>query len=542
MSKSINASLYRPIKSGVKHDALMPFSDCSSIKLAEGDTKVAINNMAIWSRKYKHHTKNIAVTFADKRLSETCKEIHGFLFHHFQYKIDGSKQNLRSPACSWSSRQSGIDCKSYSIFASTILLNLGIKHYLRRIKQSATAGFSHVYVIVPKNQKNPKNLKNGYFTIDGTLPTIEEPEFYEKSDIYMEAELPIYGLAGTQPPVQNTKGKKQGDNYKTEIVKQIFIACKPLIDEAVKSLFLILTDCVIPEYELPLIKVNVEKKLVAPLTRKLELLDEAILFNNKPRIQHILNDIFKEVDLGIAHLRNEAAYLASDKCEGKTLATSLKYLEQIKKSIDAVYDNFIKSYKKYDFEMFTKTATTSERTLYFVVPNMQSPVTAEYRFIILRKNKSKYGIEPILPYGEGDETFEGTSNKWLQSNLLHLRTKYTDGRDNRYESEIKPYIEKVRNLRKSPHLGGEGLYLLEQPLQRDMYKIWLKYDTQYTDFLKKESKSLRTAIELAMRDFQIRLTSEVAKDKSIKQSKLFKKIFGFGILAFASVLIIKKQR
>ncbi|MBE7690690.1 hypothetical protein [Tenacibaculum piscium] len=541
MSKSINATLYRPIKSGVKYDALMPFSDCSSTKLAEGDTKVAINNMAIWSRKYKHHTKKIAGTFADKRLSETCKEIHGFLFHHFQYKIDGSNQNLRSPACSWSSRQSGIDCKSYSIFASTTLLNLGINHYLRRIKQSATAGFSHVYVIVPKNQKNPKNLKHGYFIIDGTLPTIEEPEFYEKSDIYMEAELPIYGLAGTQPPVQNPKGQNpQGDNYKTEIVKQIFIAAKPIIDEVVMTLYSILIDCVVPEYQLPLIKVNIDKKLKAPLTHKLELLDEAILFNNKPRIQHILNDIFKELDLGIAHLRNEAAYLASDKCVGKTLATSLKYLEQIKKAVDTIYANFIKSYSKYDFEMFTKTATTSERTLYFVVPNMQSPVTAEYRFIVLRKNKSKYGIEPILPYGEGDETFEGTSNKWLNTNLRHLRSKYTDGRDNRYESEIKPYIEKVQNLRKSAHLGGEFLYLAEQPLQRDMYKIWLKYDTQYTDFLKKETQSLRTANELAMRDFEIRLTSEVAKDKSIKQSKSFKKMFGVGILACASVLIIKK--
>ncbi|WP_275552710.1 hypothetical protein, partial [Tenacibaculum piscium] len=468
------------------------------------------------------------------------------LFHHFQYKIDGSNQNLRSPACSWSSRQSGIDCKSYSIFASTTLLNLGINHYLRRIKQSATAGFSHVYVIVPKNQKNPKNLKHGYFTIDGTLPTIEEPEFYEKSDIYMEAELPIYGLAGTQPPVQNPKGQNpkgqnpQGGGWEAELVKQIFIAAKPIIDEAVKSMFLILTGCVIPEYELPLIKVNIQKKLVGPLTHKLELLDEAILFNNKPRIQHLLNDIFKEVDLGIAHLRNEAAYLASDKCEGKTLATSLKYLEQIKLAIDTVYANFIKSYKKYDFEMFTKTATTSERTLYFVVPNMQSPVTADYRFIVLWREKSKYGIEPILPYGEGDETFEGTSNKWLQANLLHLRTKYTDGRDNRYESEIKPYIEKVRNLRKRVYFGGQGLYLFEQPLQREMYKIWLKYDTQYTEFLKKEAQSLRTANELAMRDFKNRLTSEVAKDKSIKQSKSFKKMFGVGILACASVLIIKK--
>ncbi|WCC44163.1 hypothetical protein PJW08_10260 [Tenacibaculum finnmarkense] len=53
--------------------------------------------MAIWSKKHQNHTKNIAVTFTGKSTKETAISIHSFLYHHFQYKIDGLNQELRSP-------------------------------------------------------------------------------------------------------------------------------------------------------------------------------------------------------------------------------------------------------------------------------------------------------------------------------------------------------------------------------------------------------------------------------------------------------------
>ncbi|MBE7646245.1 hypothetical protein F7644_09620 [Tenacibaculum finnmarkense genomovar ulcerans] len=549
-AESINQALYRNIKSGQQYAHLMPYSNCSSTKLTTGDTKAAIDNMAIWSKKYQNHTKNIAVTFAGKSTKETAISIHSFLYHHFQYKIDGLNQELRSPACSWASRQNGIDCKSYSIFASTILLNLGIHHFLRRIKQSATAGYSHVYVIVPKNQKNPKNLKLGYYTIDGTLAGIKEPDFYQKSDVFMSAKINNYGLAGQQQPPRVPESPKSGGgggNWQTELVKQIFTTLKPLLDEYVKLLvrgFIFLSDalfgCDVQGYNLAIIKVRIEKDFKALLIHKLELLDEAILFDNKPRIQHILNDIFKELDLGIAHLRSETSYLSDDDCVGKTLTVTLNYMEKIKQAFEAVFTNFIKSYSKYEFFILHKTATTDQRTMYFVVPNTQAPISAEYRFIILRKNKSKYGIEPILPYGEGDETFEGTSNKWLSENTAYLRNNYSDGRENRYRIEVKPLIDKVGRLRYKAFIGGEGLYLFEQPIQREMYKIWLKYDTKYTDFLKKEAQSLRTANELAVLDFQKRLSTEISKDKSIKNKRSLKKKVGIGLAVAAAGLLIVK--
>ena len=180
----INRGLHRQVRTGALYGAFMPPSDCSSTKLGNGDTSFAIQNMAKTARKYQHHTRDLTLKFfSGMPLEKLCNDIHQFLYWHFQYSIDGDKQLLRSPACSWLSRFDGIDCKSYSIFASTILLNAGIKHYMRRIKQEMNPdGFTHVYVVVPKNQKTA-NLAQGYYVIDGTINTTKELPYIEKDDV-----------------------------------------------------------------------------------------------------------------------------------------------------------------------------------------------------------------------------------------------------------------------------------------------------------------------------------------------------------------------
>ncbi|MDO5106281.1 hypothetical protein [Capnocytophaga sp.] len=167
--ESINQALYRPILSGARYDGYMPSSDCSSVRLGKGDTSFSIQKMKETALKYRHHTERLTQVLLQNEtsLARFCANIHSFLFNHLQYKLDGEVQKLRSPACSWASRNEGIDCKSYSIFASTILQNAGISHYMRRIRQRGmyADAYTHVYVIVPKNQKTNK-LKDGYYTID----------------------------------------------------------------------------------------------------------------------------------------------------------------------------------------------------------------------------------------------------------------------------------------------------------------------------------------------------------------------------------------
>ncbi|GET46917.1 hypothetical protein [Capnocytophaga felis] len=186
-AESINKSLYRPLLSGIRYDAYMPFSDCSSVKLGEGDTSFSIAKMKEWALKYRHHTERLTKRFfSSLKLNDLCKEVHSFLFNHIQYKLDGTNQMLRSPACAWLTRNEGIDCKSYSIFASTILQNAGISHYMRRIKQEGMYpdAFTHVYIVVPKNQKT-NDLSEGYYTIDGTIRQFGELPFLAKDDVFI---------------------------------------------------------------------------------------------------------------------------------------------------------------------------------------------------------------------------------------------------------------------------------------------------------------------------------------------------------------------
>ncbi len=492
----------------------MPFSDCSSTKLATGNTKVTIDSMALWARKYQHHTKKLSQKeFTHLSLSKLCKKLHGFLYSHLQYKIDEYDQLLRSPACAWASRDKGLDCKSYSIFASCILLNCGVSHYLRRVATHKEEGYSHVYVIVPKNQ-DTYNIKDGYYTIDGTLQTFEEQEIYKADDVFMSASAT--GLSGA-------------------VGASVIQGVGKLVNYAVDEFIAEMNSCSGAVYDAAVVELKIRRDLKDKLQIKINDLGEAILFRNRARIQHLFNAIFKEVDLGIAHLRNETAFSSFEHCDGETLAHALAFAEKLKTFIDNFYKEFTTRNPHFTVEEFTKTANVNSRTLYFVVPNDTNPIQADYRFIVLRKEANPYGIDPIFP-------FEANIHSWLTSNINHLKQRYADGREHAYEQEITPLLNKVSDLRAKADLGGEMLYYFEQPLQREMYRVWLKYDSNYVAFLKEQAKGVLTANELALRDYKARFAQTIAEDKSAKKRKALKMQLGIGGLLSALLYVYFKKR
>ena len=197
---NVDATLYRPIKKGDQYNKYFAGSGCEVQYLGKGDTSFHVKKMKLWANKHAHHTKKIALAeFGGKSLAETAKSIHQFLFWHLQYKMDGIDQNLKSPGCAWSTREIGLDCKSYSIFASTILKNLGIKHYFRKVKQPFFEPklWSHVYVVIPKDQKNLRMpSKADYYVIDATVEDNNEVMFSQfKDELMSKVSLPAYGLA-----------------------------------------------------------------------------------------------------------------------------------------------------------------------------------------------------------------------------------------------------------------------------------------------------------------------------------------------------------
>lgn len=195
---SINNELHRDIKDGSQFNKYFEKVSGNVTFEKNGDTTEVLHVMHKDALKFAYQTKKIAQILKGNTVEQTVDNIYNFLYNHVQYNIDGINQNLRSPASSWQERKTGIDCKSYSIFASTILLNLGIEHSFRKVKQKyyQPKYWTHVYVVVKTN--------NGQFVIDPTVKVNEEVPIVKKKDIKV-SKLPIYTLnAGVQAPAQLT--------------------------------------------------------------------------------------------------------------------------------------------------------------------------------------------------------------------------------------------------------------------------------------------------------------------------------------------------
>ncbi len=222
----INKALKRQILDGSKFDSLIDQPADQSEDLGKGNTFHTVAQMRKWTLQHYKQVNRLAEKLQQSTLQETCLNIYNFLFNYIQYDIDNILQNLRSPANSWFvARETGIDCKSYSIFASSILLNLKIKHYIRQIKQPKynPDNFTHVYIVVPIDQVTG-SLRGGYYTIDGTKKDNSECKFTNNKDIFM-AELPHLGLNGSKARIKRKRTVKKSLTTKKTASKKSFFNC-----------------------------------------------------------------------------------------------------------------------------------------------------------------------------------------------------------------------------------------------------------------------------------------------------------------------------
>jgi len=184
----ISSVLNRKLKDGKEYDKLMPRVSCTTTPLGDGDTFFTVDRMKDWIEKFSYQTEKIALQLKGRTVEETANNIYNFLYNHVQYKADGQLQQLRSPACTWAQRKEGVDCKSYSVFASSILSNLGITHAIRQVRQAYyyPDEFTHVYVVVYKDQSRKEHNSNApTFLIDATKHENTEVNYLEKIDIQM---------------------------------------------------------------------------------------------------------------------------------------------------------------------------------------------------------------------------------------------------------------------------------------------------------------------------------------------------------------------
>lgn len=179
----MQATRQRKIKSGDEFEALFPrplFLDPTIKKGATVNDTIRFIPKVVQETLFQ--TTQIASLLKGKTVYETCKNIWEFVYNHIAYKKDEEgKEQIRSPARAWHDRFNGVDCDCYTVFISSILSNLKIKHKLRITKYKEDF-FQHIYPIVPTAEGN-------YITVDCVVDRFNYEEPYsEKKDTNMDLE------------------------------------------------------------------------------------------------------------------------------------------------------------------------------------------------------------------------------------------------------------------------------------------------------------------------------------------------------------------
>jgi len=127
-----------------------------------------LDTMKKVAEKYQSDTEQIASILQKSTRKATLASIWDFIYGHIQYKLDRQGvERIERPAATWAVRQEGVDCDGYSVFISSILLNLNIPHHFKDTKYNGESSWQHVYIVAPKEgQEIDYNSPSSYYTLD----------------------------------------------------------------------------------------------------------------------------------------------------------------------------------------------------------------------------------------------------------------------------------------------------------------------------------------------------------------------------------------
>ena len=189
----MQASIKRDIQPGKRYDHLFfPSKGKDTIIVEPGKAQLhhTINLIRSLVHETKNDTKKLASVLKGNSVEETCRNIWQFVYDHIQYRKDqpGIEQ-VRRPTRTWADRQRGVDCDCYTVFISSILLNLAIPHRIRITKYGGKRHFQHIYPVVP--------TPAGHLTLDCVTDAFNyEVPYSEKRDFDMQNSSPVAEIMG----------------------------------------------------------------------------------------------------------------------------------------------------------------------------------------------------------------------------------------------------------------------------------------------------------------------------------------------------------
>lgn len=151
--------------------------------LSPGLTTVqTVETIGQMAKKYKGQTAALAQALKGRSMAQTLKNIWDFCYRYIDYELDQiGVEQLRTPNRIWADKKADCDC--YSLFISTILLNLGIPHFYRVVKINHKPNYQHIYVIVPKeyiakefqiSEGSGLGSRQTYYVIDPVVDSFNE--------------------------------------------------------------------------------------------------------------------------------------------------------------------------------------------------------------------------------------------------------------------------------------------------------------------------------------------------------------------------------
>lgn len=175
-----NDNHLRASRDGKEFEGILPVPSYSEeIVKRNGNVTDTVAEMKKVIKANAWQTKKLARLLKGKDTYDTCQNIWNFLFTHIKYKEDDEgKEQLRTPALSWSIRKSrGIDCDDFTLFAGCLLYNLHIPQYIRIARYEGKSYFQHVYPVIPLEDKKYITLDAVLDEYDAEKPTVETKDF-----------------------------------------------------------------------------------------------------------------------------------------------------------------------------------------------------------------------------------------------------------------------------------------------------------------------------------------------------------------------------
>jgi hypothetical protein len=184
------ASSKRKINDGQAYDHLMPKANGKDQLLnKDANVKDTVGKMVWIIGATLSDTEKLAPRLKGRTVKESCENIWTFLYNNIQYELDEKGiEQLRRPSRAWRDRKEGIDCDCFSIFASSLLCNMGINNTLRITRYQGN--WQHVYVIVPSEES-----RKGYYIIDPVVDRFNyEKPYSGKMDFNIKKMAQMNGI------------------------------------------------------------------------------------------------------------------------------------------------------------------------------------------------------------------------------------------------------------------------------------------------------------------------------------------------------------